>query len=71
MLTGELRHSGGELWRVIRGDQVLWEGPVTSLRQHRSVVEAVTAGNECGVVLDGGQFSDFQVGDKLLCLRRR
>ncbi|KXZ41962.1 hypothetical protein GPECTOR_233g535 [Gonium pectorale] len=70
VLSGELTHGSSELWRVLRGDEVLWEGPASSLRQHKQDVGAVAAGGEAGVVLGGGVFSDFQRGDRLVCLRR-
>ncbi len=70
VLSGEVSQGGTAVWRVVRGGVVLWEGPCTSLRQHRAVVEAVEAGLECGVVLGGGQFSAFEAGDRLVCLRR-
>ena len=72
VLSGELAASSADhVWRVVRGGQLVWEGPCTSLRRHKAVVAAVAAGSECGVVLGGGQFSDFQVGDRLVCLQRR
>ncbi len=50
--------------------QVVWEGPASSLRQHKAMVGSVAAGAECGVALANGAFSAFQRGDRLLCLRK-
>lgn len=49
------------LARVRRGNQLLHDGPVQSLRHYNSDVREVTAGSECGVVIR--DFDDFQEGD--------
>jgi translation initiation factor IF-2 len=47
--------------RVKRGDRVLWEGKIATLRRVRDDVREVSAGMECGIVLDG--FSEFRESD--------
>jgi translation initiation factor IF-2 len=47
--------------RVKRGDRVLWEGKIATLRRIKDDVREVDAGMECGIVLDG--YSDFREGD--------
>ena len=47
--------------RVKRGDRTLWEGKIATLRRVKDDVREVSAGMECGIVLDG--YSDFQEGD--------
>jgi len=47
--------------RVKRGERVLWEGKITTLRRVREDVREVSAGIECGIVLDG--YSDFRESD--------
>jgi translation initiation factor IF-2 len=47
--------------RVKRGERVLWEGKITTLRRVRDDVREVSAGMECGIVLDG--YSDFRESD--------
>jgi translation initiation factor IF-2 len=47
--------------RVKRGDRVLWEGKIASLRRIKEEVREVGAGVECGILLDG--YSDFREGD--------
>lgn len=69
VLSGEVLQAA-DVWRVVRDGAVLWEGPCSSLRHHKAVVQAAAKGTECGVVLGGGAFSDFKVGDRLLCLKR-
>lgn len=49
--------------RVKRGDNVIFDGPILSLKRFKDEVKDVKAGFECGVVLDG--FSDFAVDDNL------
>jgi len=47
--------------RVKRGDRVIWEGKIASLRRIKEEVREVGAGTECGILLDG--FSEFREGD--------
>jgi translation initiation factor IF-2 len=47
--------------RVKRGDRVLWEGKIATLRRIKDDVREVGAGMECGIVLDG--YSEFREGD--------
>jgi len=49
--------------RVLRGDQVLHEGDVSSLRRFTDDVREVSTGMECGVGVQG--FNDFQPDDIL------
>lgn len=49
--------------RVRRGGELLWSGPVSSLKRFKDDVREVTKGTECGIVLQG--FSAFQEGDLL------
>jgi|DewCreStandDraft_1066081.scaffolds.fasta_scaffold01507_18 translation initiation factor IF-2 len=51
------------LVRVRRGDSVIFDGRVASLKRFKDDVREVAAGFECGVTLEG--FTDFQVGDVL------
>ena len=53
---------GGSI-RVMRGDQVLHESSITSLRHFRDEVNEVNTGVECGIILQG--FNDYEVGDIL------
>jgi translation initiation factor IF-2 len=53
---------GGSI-RVMRGDQVLHESSITSLRHFRDEVNEVNTGVECGIILQG--FNDYEVGDFL------
>jgi translation initiation factor IF-2 len=47
--------------RVKRGERMLWEGKISSLRRVKDEVREVGAGVECGILLDG--YSDFREGD--------
>lgn len=49
--------------RVRRGEKVLVESVVSSLRRFKDDVKEVATGYECGVGIEG--FSDFQTGDIL------
>jgi translation initiation factor IF-2 len=62
VLQGELRRN--VQMRVIRADEVLHEGPVSSLRHEKDDVREIREGFECGVGLKG--FDDFEPGDHLV-----
>jgi translation initiation factor IF-2 len=47
--------------RVKRNDRVIWDGKIASLRRIKDEVREVSAGTECGILLDG--WSDFREGD--------
>jgi translation initiation factor IF-2 len=68
---GSLSSGSGVLYRVLREGHVVFEGPLSSLKQQRSAVAAVGKGNECGVALDEGTFGDYQPGDVVQCVQRR
>jgi translation initiation factor IF-2 len=55
---------GGNV-RVMRGDKILMESTIKSLRNFKSEVDTIEEGNECGIgLLD---FGDFEPGDKIEC----
>lgn len=58
---GEIRRNSKV--RVKRGDKVIFDGPILSLKRFKDEVKEVKSGFECGVVLDG--FSDYQVDDTM------
>jgi len=47
--------------RVMRGDKILCESKVKSLRNFKAEVDQIDVGDECGIGLVG--FEDFQPGD--------
>ena len=51
----------GSKARVFRGEELLFNGSVTSLRRFQDDVKEVKAGLECGIRLDN--FADFKEGD--------
>jgi translation initiation factor IF-2 len=60
--------SRGAPVRVRRGDQIVAESVVTSLRRFKDDVKEVSTGYECGVGLK--DFEDFAVGDILESFRK-
>ncbi len=50
------------------GDEVLFEGPITSLKHFKEDVREMSAGQECGIGLEG--WEDFQAGDYMETFRR-
>jgi len=66
--VSEGRVSRGAAIRVRRGEQIVCESEVYSLRRFKDNVNEVGAGYECGVGIK--DFSDFQVGDILEIFRR-
>lgn len=63
VLDGSIIRNGNV--RVKRGDEVLWSGPIVSLKRFKEDTKEVTKGTECGVVLQG--FTGYQEGDILEC----
>ncbi|GMH68129.1 hypothetical protein TL16_g04855, partial [Triparma laevis f. inornata] len=55
----------GALVRVMRGDKILIESRVRTLRNLKSEVDTIDEGTECGIGLDG--FEEFEVGDIIEC----
>ena len=51
----------GAMARVLRGGEVIFDGPLSSLRRFKDDVREVATSVECGLAVDG--FNDFQVGD--------
>ena len=66
--VSEGKVSRGASVRVRRGEQIITESVVSSLRRFKDDVKEVTSGYECGVGIEG--FSDFEVGDILELFRR-
>jgi len=60
--------SRGASARVRRGEQIVCESEVSSLRRFKDDAKEVTSGYECGVGIR--DFSDFQVGDILELFRK-
>ena len=63
MREGEFRRKAHA--RVLRGDEVLHDGAVASLKHEKDDVNQVRKGFECGIGLKG--YQDFEVGDALQC----
>lgn len=60
------RLQAAERMRVLRGEQVLYDGPCKSIRRDRLEVTTVGKDTECGVQL-GEEFVQFEAGDTLYC----
>ena len=58
---GEIRRNAKV--RLRRGDNIIFDGGILSLKRFKDEAKEVKAGFECGVVLDG--FSDFAVDDTM------
>ena len=63
MRSGEFHRKA--LARVVRGDKVVHDGKISSLKNEKDDVKEVRKGFECGIGLKG--FQDFKVGDALQC----
>lgn len=49
--------------RLIRQEEIVWEGKMVSLKQEKEDITEVSKGQECGVILAG--CSDIEIGDTL------
>ena len=63
VLKGELRRNG--FIRVLRAEEEIYDGPISSLKHLKDDVREIREGFECGVGLKG--FNDFEIGDVLEC----
>lgn len=66
VVDGRIRR--GALARVQRNNEVIYEGPLSSLRHFRDEVREVAAGQECGIALD--EFMEFAEGDVIGTFRQ-
>ncbi len=57
--TGSIRRN--QHVRLIRNDQLIWKGPISSLKRVKEDVREVSKGLECGIVLQN--FQDIKEGD--------
>jgi len=60
---GELRR--GALVRLYRGEDIVFEGELSSLRHEKEDVKEIRQGYECGVGFKS--FNDIKIGDALVC----
>ncbi len=65
MTDGEI--SRDSFARLLRGDDVVWEGKVGSLRREKDQVNSVQSGYECGIKL--ANFDDVREGDVIEAYR--
>ncbi|GAF92451.1 unnamed protein product, partial [marine sediment metagenome] len=63
VLAGELRRN--ENIRVLRGEEVVFDGQVASLKHEKDDIREIREGFECGVGLK--DFDKFETGDILEC----
>ncbi len=59
VVEGEIRRNSSA--RVVRKDEVIYQGELASLRHHQDDVREVRQGFECGIAIKG--FNDFEEGD--------
>lgn len=61
----EGRVAKGDKVRIERGDEVIGEGFINSVRQAKEQVSKVEAGQEAGIIV--GPSIDFTIGDMIIC----
>ncbi len=59
VLDGKI--SSGSTAKVLRGNDLIFEGPIGGLKRFKDDAKEVVAGLECGIRVDG--YQDFQQGD--------
>jgi translation initiation factor IF-2 len=67
--TGEIKRGLTMLFRLKRGEQVIAEPKIKSLKQGKQDVEVMKAPGECGIVFRGGV--EFAIGDTLICYTKK
>ena len=63
VISGKIQR--GQHVRLVRDGQVTYSGKVDNLRRFKDDVKEVTAGLECGVLLE--HYNDVKIGDELEC----
>ena len=63
VINGELKRNANA--RVLRGDEVLYDGDISSLKHLQDDVTEVRTGFECGISFK--KFNDFEEGDIIEC----
>lgn len=53
----------GQHARVKRGGEVVWKGPIASLKREKEDVKEVSKGLECGILLQG--YDSYAIGDTI------
>ena len=64
--SGEIRRNAQV--RVVRNDNIIYEGDIRSLKHEKDDVREVRNGFECGIAVSG--FDDFREGDVVECVVR-
>uniref|UniRef100_H3CLU2 Translation initiation factor IF-2, mitochondrial n=1 Tax=Tetraodon nigroviridis TaxID=99883 RepID=H3CLU2_TETNG len=54
-------------FRLIRGQDAVWEGSLATLKHHKDDVQTVTTGMECGLAAEGD--AHFRPGDVIICFQ--
>ncbi|MCL4353834.1 GTP-binding protein [Patescibacteria group bacterium] len=62
--VGDGRIAKGDKVRLVRGEEIIGESNVVSVRKGKEIVSKVEKGGECGVLLS--PFLDFSLGDVLI-----
>ncbi|CDF91686.1 ZYBA0S13-01244g1_1 [Zygosaccharomyces bailii CLIB 213] len=51
--------------QILRGDQLIFDGKLATLKQGRDDASEVTKGHECGITFENG-FENYEAGDKIM-----
>lgn len=53
-------------FKLIRNDEVIFDGMLKSMKHHKSEVESIKKGVDCGLMLDGFE-GEYLPNDKIVC----
>nr|DBA27136.1 TPA: hypothetical protein GDO54_011311 [Pyxicephalus adspersus] len=56
--------------KLVRKNNVIWKGYLTSLKHHKNDVPSVKTGVECGLSLDDSDI-EIEVGDEIICFEEK
>lgn len=56
--------------QILRGDQVIFDGKLATLKQGKEDALEITKGNECGITFENG-FEGYEAGDKIMVYERQ
>ncbi|XP_068088647.1 translation initiation factor IF-2, mitochondrial [Hyperolius riggenbachi] len=57
-------------FRLLRNNNVIWEGSLSSMKHHKNDVQSVKTGVDCGLSLEDIEFG-IEVGDEIVCFEEK
>ncbi|XP_053398753.1 translation initiation factor IF-2, mitochondrial-like isoform X2 [Mercenaria mercenaria] len=66
-LSGSLEKK--HLFKVVRNDDIIYDGKLSSLKHHKEEVSSIETNQECGICFNGETVVSFKAGDTVICYK--